>query len=215
VVPYKKINKKNKTADFMNESKIDLITGFDLLNINYLKASKKTLRSAIESFFRFSLEFERYAEYQRNRERKVYEATQTLKDLKSMVDTHKVGKMTRYTIGYFTQQPVHDLYCDLNKKYSELSSYVHVNSENFFTPHAFLSNYSELNKLEINDYLEFYKGVLLDFLLILYSHEIFYPDILKDSSNFLKLDIQQIEYYGGNTTLTILDALDKYRNQLP
>ncbi len=208
-IQYKKINRKYKAFNFINENKIDLMTSFDLLNINYIKSSKKTLRSTIESFFRFSLELARYHEYEKNKKMKIYKSTKTMKELKSMVDTHKVGKMTRYTLEFFQELPVYNIYCDLYNKYSYLSGYVHVNSIELFTPHSYLSNYLNFDEEEIRTHLTFFKEVLLDFILILYSHDIIYTDIFNFEKNFTKIHIQKIEYYGGEDIINILNTLDE------
>lgn len=199
---YKDLDTKSNMWNFISETKNDLIICFDLLNINYHTASKKILRSSIESFFRFSLCLARYNEYKENKELGIFQATDSLKQLKAMVDTHKVGKMTFFTLEYFSNTGINQKYADLINKYSDLSGNVHVNSKEVFTPHRFLSNYSTIDKNEVSINIKGQTEVLVDMLLCLY-----YFDLSNEIGTFSKRFLLKIENIGGEKVTKYLDNL--------
>lgn len=203
---FRDLDNKSNMWDFICETKNDLIICFDLLNMNYHTASKKILRSSIESFFRFSLSLARYEEYKENREQQIFSATDSLRNLKSMVATHKVGKMTTFTLEYFSETEVANSFVSLNRIYSSLSGNVHVNSKENFTPHRFLSNYLEIKDEDVVDNLKVQKSVLINILIILY-----YFDLKSKRRIFSKPEILKIENIGGEEVSTIFD---KFTNEI-
>lgn len=200
---YQNLDKKSFMWDYISETKNDLIISFDLLNVNYLTASKRILRSAIESFFRFSLCFSRFKEYSCNRANKIYNATDNLKELKSMTDTHKVGKMTNYTKNYFSNSKINKQVESLYNKYSSLSSSVHVNSKTNFSPQRFLNEYSSIKNEDVSQNIEVYRDILIDILLSLY-----YFDSWLSFSAFAKRSILKLELIGGEYAKSYFDQYD-------
>lgn len=137
---------RNKLKYFYNECRNNLIISFDLMNFNYISASKQILRSSIESFFRLTLSLEQIVYYEDRLKKNIYKADDILKDLKSLQESHKVGKLTSFTVTYFSEKSVGPIYNKLNILYSNLSSSVHVNKTQDFSPHKYLSDYNQLEQ---------------------------------------------------------------------
>ncbi|MFH7820564.1 hypothetical protein [Neobacillus thermocopriae] len=163
-----KLDRRSNIHNFFNECKNNLIISFDLANVNYISASKQILRSAIESFFRFSLAISRYIEYKKNKKNGVFSVTESLRSLKSMQDTHKVGRMTKFVLDYFERTPVKSLYSDLYNLYSNLSSIVHVNTKDNFTPHKYLSDYIMLDEEAIQTHLAQLEMVINNIIQVIF-----------------------------------------------
>ncbi|EUJ26925.1 PE PGRS family protein [Listeria floridensis FSL S10-1187] len=200
---YKDLDINSKIWNFISETKNDLIICFDLLNMNYHTASKKILRSSIESFLRFSLCVARYYEYKDNKANNIFRATDSLKQLKAMVDTHKVGKMTFFTQNYFSNTGISKNYLSLINKYRDLSGNVHVNSNEIFTPHRFLSSYSTVDIDEVTSNINEQKEVLINILLCLY-----YFDLMLKKESFSKYFLLKLEHIGGET---VKERFDDFR----
>ncbi|MGE6833653.1 hypothetical protein ACQKGA_28275 [Priestia megaterium] len=166
--PITELDSRSKIENFFNECKNNLIVSYDLANVNYINASKQILRSAIESFFRLSLAISRYIEYRENKKKGLYSVTTSLRELKSMQDSHKVGALTRYVIDYFEGSPVEGLYLNLYSLYSELSGVVHVNKKENFTPHKYLTDYVKFNQAAIESHLAQLEVVINDIIQIIY-----------------------------------------------
>ena len=162
------IDKRSKIKDFFFTCKNNLIISFDLANINYLNASKQILRSSIESFFRLSLSLSKYIEYRENKKKGIYNSTQKLKDLKSMQECHKVGKMTLFVKDNYSSTPVKELYCNLYDLYSHLSGAVHTNDSNNFTPHKYLMDYTNIDSKRIEDHIKDMNIVIDAIIIIIY-----------------------------------------------
>lgn len=129
---------------FYNECRNNLIISYDLLNFNYISSSKQILRSAIESYFRLSLALEQINYYDLRKKNGMYTVDDKLRDLKSLQDSHKVGKLTAFLVDYYRNSCVYKIFNRLNELYSNLSGNVHVNKQGDFTPHKYLSDYNEL-----------------------------------------------------------------------
>ncbi|MEB6086759.1 hypothetical protein MXF21_11600 [Enterococcus casseliflavus] len=200
---YRDIDKKSFMWNYISETKNDLIISFDLLNINYMTASKRILRSAIESFFRFSLCFARFDEYSQNKKAGIFQATEVLKQLKSMSDTHKVGKMTFYVSEYFQSTKIESQINKLYDKYSSLSSIVHVNSKTDFSPQRFLSQYASIIEDDVRENVRTYKEIMLLILLCLY-----YFETKLSESTFSKITILTIESIGGEEAKLFFDQCE-------
>ncbi|MCU5461182.1 hypothetical protein OCA96_16130 [Bacillus cereus] len=162
------LDSRSKIENFFNECKNNLIISYDLANVNYINASKQILRSAIESFFRLSLAISKYIEYRENKKNRIFSVTTSLRDLKSMQDSHKVGVLTRYVIDYYKDTPVENLYLNLYTLYSELSGIVHVNKKENFTPHKYLSDYVKFNQAAIESHLAQVEMVIDNIIQIIY-----------------------------------------------
>lgn len=202
---YENMDIKSNMWNFISETKNDLIICFDLLNMNYQSASKKILRSSIESFFRFSLCLAKHIEYENNKKDGVFHVTETLTKLKSMIDTHRVGKMTFFTQEYFSDMKIEQQYTNLISTYSRLSGNVHVNSKEAFTPHRFLSSYSTIDRDEIMNTIKIQKEVLIDMLLCLY-----FFDSLNKTNVFTKNFLLKLDIIGGENIAKYLDNLTEF-----
>ncbi|QPQ35521.1 hypothetical protein [Lysinibacillus sp. JNUCC-52] len=145
-----------------------MIISFDLANLNYINASKQILRSGIESLFRLSIGISRYIEYRENKKMGIYTATDSLKNLKSMQESHKVGKLTHFVIGYFSETPVNECMKQLFDLYSTLSGAVHVNDKDNFIPHKYLLDYNTANREHIEPHLINFEIVINNAIFILY-----------------------------------------------
>lgn len=104
----------------------NIIQTIDMINFKDLDSAAKCYRSIIEAHFKYILECERIKIYNKNTSEGVFEATEELKELKSKVSSHKIGKLTRFVLTYF---PGEEDYILLNEKYSDLSSIVHISSD--------------------------------------------------------------------------------------
>lgn len=203
------IDKRSNIESFYNECKNNLIISYDLANINYINASKQILRSAIEGFFRLSLAISKYIEYRENKKQRIYSATTTLKDLRRMQDTHKVGVLTRYVLSYYEETPVITQYKDLNKLYSNLSSIVHVNKTENFTPHRYLKDYIELNQEEIETHLLQLTEVLDNIIQSIYYFSFY---LTEEEVEFNKRDLVEFEHTLKSSSC--LDLIENYFDTL-
>lgn len=158
----------NKTNKYLAEAKADLIVAFDLINLKYLKVANQLSRSAIEMSFRFLLSLTRSKEYERNKENGIYHATQSLTDLRSHIDTHKIGKMTHYVKERFKSTPIGDCISLLFNQYSNFSKYVHIN-EDTFTKEAFLTDFNDGDKESSGEFLKKYSN-MMDYILIILNY---------------------------------------------
>lgn len=169
------MNLDNEPKNFISEVKSDLIVAFDLINMNYLKAAKQILRSSIEEFFRFCLSIQRNKEYEINKSKGVYSADESLKKLRSNIDTHKVGKMIHFTISKFSQTHVRCPIERLSILYGKLSSFVHVNKTENLTTENFLCEYTQPNQKESSDFLNIYNQTLNLIIIIVTYFYNYYP----------------------------------------
>lgn len=202
-----KFNSRSKVKHFYNEVKNNLIISFDLINMNYLNSAKQILRSAIESFFRFFLSVSQYIEYRENKKKKIYNATIKLKDLKSMVDTHSVWKMTSYTVNFFENTPISNTIRSLNEHYGVLSGNVHVNAEQNFTLKEYLSEYAQYDLTKSQETINIYNIVLTNMLISIYYSTF----LLLDENVFIeKRNIQALEANKIIEINKILDDIDIY-----
>ncbi|WP_282035156.1 hypothetical protein [Metabacillus indicus] len=162
------LDSRSNIENFFNECKNNLIISYDLANVNYINASKQILRTAIESFFRLSLAISRYIEYKENKKKGIFSVTESLRDLKSMQDTHKVGRLTRFVIDYYEGTPVKSLFTNLYNLYSDFSSIVHVNTKDNFTPHKYLSDYIFVDKEVIQAHLAHLEVVINSIIQVIF-----------------------------------------------
>ncbi|MBH0167570.1 hypothetical protein IHV12_21925 [Fictibacillus sp. 7GRE50] len=201
------IDPRSKIKHFYNEVKNNFIITFDLINMNYLNSAKQVLRSTIEAFFRFSLTLHRYIEYKENRKRQIFHATDTLKDLKAMSDTHSVWKMTSYTVNYFEDTPIKTIISNLNHQYSILSGNVHVNSNDNFTLQEYLSEYAVYDFTKSSDTINLYNQIITEMLVAIY----YFTFLLIDENVFFdKKDIQVLELNSISGIKLTLDNIDEY-----
>lgn len=199
------IDTRSKIKDFFFACKNNLIISFDLANINYLNSSKQILRSSIESFFRLSLGLSKYIEYRENKKKGIYNATQKLKDLKSMQECHKVGKMTLFVKDNYSSTPVKDLYCSLYDLYSNLSGAVHTNDSNNFTPHKYLIDYTNIDRNRINEHIKDMNTVIDSIIIIIYY---FSFQLIEENVSINKRDLMGFERISSNSSY--LDLIQEY-----
>ncbi|HAL08897.1 MAG TPA: hypothetical protein DCO67_02895 [Staphylococcus sp.] len=154
VEKYEIISKNEKT--FRNKIVENLVKTIDLVNLKYIKDTDKAYRSLIEAFFKLMLEVERVKVHNENKSKGIFDATDELRDLKSISTTQKVSKLTSYTQKYFKNE-----YPDvvkLNEFYSELSGSVHI-SDQYKEP-LYLLKYDDIDLADINENLNKYKLIL-------------------------------------------------------
>lgn len=202
-----KIKTRDKLQDFFFSCKNSLIIALDLTNINYINASKQILRSSIEAFFRLSLSFSHYIEYRENKKRKIFNTTDSLKELKSMQYNHKVGKMTMFVKQYFSETPVSILFDKLYNLYSSLSSAVHVNDIKHFSPYKYLEDYTKIDESDIKNHLFQIKTVINSILIIIYY---FTFKLIDEDINISKANLNRIESSLSEAELSTLDSIDQY-----
>ncbi|GEB75499.1 hypothetical protein LBR04_22380 [Levilactobacillus brevis] len=114
---------------YINFLRRDLISTLDLLNLQHIDSSKKECRSIIESIIRISLFTEREAIYKNNIHNHIYHSTSELKELKSAVTTHKIGRLTTCAQNYFSDSIISDCVSQLNQDYSSFSKLTHTNEK--------------------------------------------------------------------------------------
>lgn len=177
---------------FIYETKSNLILAFDLLNINYLNVAKLLFRSSIEQFYRFLLSITRIKEYENNISLKVFNSTDSLRDLRSAIDTHKIGKMTNYVKKRFESTPINTYINDLYEYYGHLSKYVHVNDSDIFSEKILLEDYNERDNQGILSFINIFSDLINLYLKILLY--LYHTHNLIVSSNLTKRKWLEIEY---------------------
>ncbi|MFI3685190.1 hypothetical protein VBH15_09530 [Vagococcus fluvialis] len=198
IAKFEDLDKRSHIDFYLNEMKNDLIISLDLLNMNYLTASKKVLRSSVEAFFRVSLAIKRYVIYQENVKNKNFSVTSELAELKSIIDAHKVYKLTSSSVDFYKDSEIADIIMELNTFYSELSGSVHVNSIAEFTPKQYLSEYSLLDEPKCFKYLDMYTKIITNILLsmLLFLKQVKRFDLHKNKialiANFLTPEQEEI-----------------------
>lgn len=207
IVNYQILDRKSMIREFINECKNALIISYDLLNMNYLNASKQVFRGSIESFFRFSLAFSRYETYKSNCSKGNYGVTEELKNLKTLYTCQKVYKLTSGTIEYFKDIPVVTCFSELNNIYSELSSSVHVNSTDDFSPQKYLIEYTKINIEETRKVCQKVKRILNNYLLILV-----YFESKMNFNGISKRNMQLFETFLNSADSLILEKIENYSN---
>ncbi|UAT31318.1 hypothetical protein K7T73_03530 [Bacillus badius] len=181
---------KTNLKYFYNECRNNLIISFDLMNFNYITSSKQIIRSSIESFFRLTLSLEQLVYYSERIRNQIYSVDDTLRALKSLQESHKVGKLTSYTVNYFNSKSVRSIYERLNEIYSVLSSSVHVNKAEHFTPHKYLSDYNQYEQEAFDNCLSILEEVSELIIQALY----YFSYLLEDKGfYFEKRDIISFE----------------------
>lgn len=189
MVNFEGLDEVSLVDNFLKEVKNGLMISFDLLNMNYLNASKQILRSSIESFFRFSLSLSRYLEYIDNKANRIFNVTDSLKRLKSLYTCQKVFKLTSGTVEYFKDTDVGFCYNLLNTIYSELSGNVHVNSLEQFSPQKYLTEYAVIDEISTLEYCGEYIEVLNIFSICI----IYLENKLQPKNKISKKQIQVVE----------------------
>lgn len=192
------LNSKSMISDFYYEFKNNLIISLDLCNASYINASKQVLRSGIESFFRLSLALEQFIEYRDNRKQGNFRATPTLQKFKALQSTHGVRKLTNFVTQFYSNEPVGDLYKNLNSIYSSLSGNVHANKKENFTPHKFLLDYAEINQDETSEYLDEMQNIVDSTVVIFYRFTFKLED---ERVFFTRRQISEFSHTLENTTI--------------
>lgn len=193
-----------KTKMYMKEAKASLIVSYDLGNMNYISASKQVLRSSIEVFFRFCLSISKDFEFEENKKAGIYHSTDSLKNLQSKIDTHKIGKMTYFAASFFSTTDISSTVSSLNSLYSLFSSNVHVSSIEFMSPNLYLKEYTLVDGEKAEQYLRQYQDVLESFILIFY----YFSLSMRFDSGLTKQDFIFIESIFSEDSITILNNID-------
>ncbi|MFT8425693.1 MAG: hypothetical protein ABF630_09550 [Liquorilactobacillus sp.] len=127
---YNLLSTTNETTDsfvkYINLAKRDVVISLDLLNCEHFESAKRNYRSVIESLFRvlcYSIKRHIYIE---RKKKNIYNSSDQLKRLQSMLDTHKVSKLTYGISEELVNSVIKDDVKKLNSLYSEFSNIVHT-----------------------------------------------------------------------------------------
>lgn len=134
----------------------NMIKTVDLINLKHFKDVDKCYRSILEAFFKFSLECERISIHKSNIKKGIYVATPKLKELKSMSNTQKIGRLTSYWREHFKDS--FDKTDDLYNMYSILSESVHISYDK--DAPLDIKKYEDISSSEILDEIDKYIGIL-------------------------------------------------------
>lgn len=200
---YECIDNRVPIKEYLSKIKSSVIIAFDLLNENYLQASGLQLRSGIEAFFRSILLVERHYVYLNNVRQRIFGVTEELRTLKSKATAQKIGRLTVFVVNHYTQTSVVKSLEELNDMYSIFSGYSHNDLNTGISPRSFLVDYSTINYDETDNFIEDFKKVLINFLVILY-----YFDVKYQNETFDRHSRQYIETKDKEFTSKI-DAVDQ------
>ncbi len=201
---FQSFDERSKIWKYVNQCKKDMIIAFDLININYTDSGKRIMRSSIESFFRFSLSTLRHHIYINNCKNGDYSANKELKELKSICDSYKIGKLTSKSKEYFQGTVIEVCINQLNEFYTELSGIVHTNNTELFSPQEYLVEYQVLDAESVSKAIRLYKKIVIKFLLVIY-----WFDLLLERNIYRKTDLQLLEKESDQLDLEILNNIEK------
>lgn len=128
------VEQKIKEADskvikkYIGMIKRDLVDSLDLINLMHFYAAKRTYRSVIETVLRLAGYSYRMYVYKKRKDNNKYVSTDQLKRLRSIIDTHKIGRFTKGILDEFKDSVVSKNFKILNKYYSDYSNITHTNS---------------------------------------------------------------------------------------
>lgn len=122
------LKKEDKLTKFIKLSKRDLVSSIDSYYFLHFESSERDFRSLIESILRIVLESYRVYVYSRRKELKIFSASSLLSTLKSMSDTHRIGKFTEYIGKLEINNNVKKCITNLLNDYSNFSNTVHTNT---------------------------------------------------------------------------------------
>jgi len=163
-----KIKRNDEPKVFLSEVKSDLIVIFDLMNMKYFKAARILLRSSIEQTIRFSLSIQRIKEYNTNKNKGIFGTTESLRKLRSSIDTHRTGRMTAFASDKFANTLIKTSIENLLDSYSYLSNYVHVNTQEHITIQNYLEDYNTVNNEEVIPFINLFNITINDIITIIY-----------------------------------------------
>lgn len=111
-------------------AKRDLISGLDSLSRGNFIASRRDYRSFIESCLRLlASSYKKYIVLKRQSNHN-FESSCQLRDLQSLIDTHKIGRFTNGVSKKLDGSIIHDDVKIILEIYSKLSNFVHTNEIN-------------------------------------------------------------------------------------
>lgn len=121
-------NEIKRYISYSQELKQNLLNSIDLINFRHFKSAQKEYRTLIESAFRLLLLCTKISIYNKRKEVHIFSANQSLADIQSKMDTHKIGSFTNFMVTFFKEWPISDDIIYLNKLYSAYSSILHTNT---------------------------------------------------------------------------------------
>lgn len=143
--------------NYSNLIKRDLVSAIDLINLQHFESSKRDLRSMIETVFRLiGYIFKGYI-YLKRKERKIYGSSCQIYSIRSALDTHRIGKLTKLIEKLFKDNIIYSDIKPLLDYYSSFSNTVHTNNakENIFH-----NDLTTLTTHTSNEFENFSKDVL-------------------------------------------------------
>lgn len=156
---------------YINMIKRDLVDSLDLLNLVHFDAAKRTYRSVIETVLRLvSYSFRTYV-YKKRTESGKYDSTEQLKHLRSIVDTHKIGKLTRGILDELKSSIVVDNLKTLNNYYTDYSNIAHTNSLESVNFSTSLNQILNKTNLEIEEIISKTYILLVNMLIVVFFSE--------------------------------------------
>lgn len=121
-------NELKRYRSYSQELKQNLLNSIDLVNFKHFTSAQKEYRSLIESAFRLLLFCTKVSIYNKRKEDHIFSVNQSLADIQSKMDTHKIGSFTNFMVTFFKGWPIADNIIHLNKLYSTYSSVLHTNT---------------------------------------------------------------------------------------
>lgn len=116
-----------KYSLYSSLAKRDLVSGLDSLTRGNFISLKRDYRSFIESSIRIlAVSYREYIVLKR-KSRGIYVSSLQLRELRSLIDTHKIGKFTSGILSKVENSIIYDDVNKVNNIYSQLSRYVHTN----------------------------------------------------------------------------------------
>lgn len=160
-------HKDKQLREFSKQVKSNMIISYDLFNLNYFSASRKVLRSSIESLLRLALSLYRTDRYNYLIQNEEYEATKSLAELRSICDSSRIRRLTTKSKEIFLCTNLNEIIIKLDDMYSDFSSFVHADPNVDPSPKLYLNNVKEISE---KDYQEIYLDIknLVDITLVIF-----------------------------------------------
>lgn len=146
----------------------DLVNAIYSINLRQFNVAKVIYRSVIETVFRISLMIMHQEIYLNDLSKGIYKATPIQRELRSNIDTHKIGRLTHFTVSFFSTSPISQIVIQLNQKYSDFSEITHTNDFESKTVLTVLNTITNVNESKIFDDLGEYNILLEDCFSVLY-----------------------------------------------
>lgn len=189
ILPYSKLD--SALNNYSNLVKRDLVSAIDLINLQHFESAKRDLRSMMESIFRLIGYVLKTYIYLKRKKRKIYGHSSQISNIRSALDTYKIGKLTTLINKLFKNNIIYNDIKPLLKYYTSFSNTVHTNAkENIF--HNDLSTLTTHTNNEFSDFSNDVLLVLVHTIGISYFCNLLY---------FSKDSLSQQDFYYVNSIL--------------